>query len=206
MFELIVTLDAVAAADGPVLPAESETPFCARVKTTVPSEVQTTVTVIDEPDSALGVKAQPVAVPELLKSPEAMPLTDSLNVNVYESVRDDDGELGSVHVAVGFTVSIVTLVAVAADDGPEFVAVSETAPDASLATTVPSEVQTTVTVIDEPDAALGVKAQPVAVPELLKSPETIPLTDSLNASVYESVRDDEGEPGAVHVAVGAVES
>jgi hypothetical protein len=44
------------------------------------------------------------------------------------------------------------------------------------------------------------------VPELLKSSEEMPLTDSLNASVYESVRDDDGELGAVHVAVGAVES
>ena len=127
---------------------------------------------------------------------------------MYATVNDDE----FVCVAViepdvtGAVESIVTLVAAASVDGPVFVAVSDTPPEASVATTVPSEVQTTVTVIDEPDAALGVKAQPVAVPELLKSPETIPLTDSLNASVYESVRDDEGELGAVHVAVGEVVS
>jgi hypothetical protein len=164
------------------------------------------VTEIDVPDESLGENVQTPAVPVLLKSPEAMPLTDSLNVNVYESVRDDDGELGSVHVAVGFTVSIVTLVAVAADDGPEFVAVSETAPDASLATTVPSEVQTTVTVIEVPESVLGVKSQPVAVPVLLKSSEAMPLTVSLKANVYESVRELVGELGAVHVAVGALVS
>ena len=135
-------------------------------------------------------------------------LTLSLNVKTIDEPTATlvALSLGDDETSVGAVVSIVTLVAVAADDGPVFVAASNTPPEASVATTVPSEVQTTVTVIDEPESVLGVKAQPVAVPELLKSPEAMPLTVSLNAKVYESVRDDDGELGSVHVAVGAVES
>jgi hypothetical protein len=48
----------------------------------VPSEQLATVTVIDVPLAADGVKAQPVAVPALEKSLDAMPLTDSLKVKV----------------------------------------------------------------------------------------------------------------------------
>ena len=41
----------------------------------------------------------------------------------------------------------------------------------------------TVTLIELPDAALGVKVQPVAVPAFTKSPAAIPLTDSEKVSV-----------------------
>lgn len=81
-------------------------------------------------------------------------------------------------------VVIVTLLASEADAGPVLVAVSLTPPEASRSTTVPSLEHTTVTVIDEPDAADGVNAHPVAVPPAFeKSPLAIPLTDSENASV-----------------------
>jgi hypothetical protein len=41
--------------------------------------------------------------------------------------------------------------------------------DAKLNTTVPAEQEETATVIEEPEAAAGVKTQPVAVPVLEKS-------------------------------------
>lgn len=81
-------------------------------------------------------------------------------------------------------VSIVTLLASALKIGPAFPAASDMAFAASRAMTVPSEVQVTLTVMLDPELALGVKVQLLAVPlALLKSPDAIPLTDSLNASV-----------------------
>ena len=81
-------------------------------------------------------------------------------------------------------VSIVTLLASALNNGPEFPAVSDIAFAASRAMTVPSDEQFTLTVMVVPELALGVNVQLLAVPlALLKSPDAIPLTDSLNASV-----------------------
>lgn len=81
-------------------------------------------------------------------------------------------------------VSIVTLLASALNRGPAFPAASDMAFAASRAMTVPSEVQVTLTVMLDPELALGVKVQLLAVPlALLKSPDAIPLTDSLNARV-----------------------
>ena len=48
-------------------------------------------------------------------------------------------------------------------------AASETAEAASRSTTVPSEQEATVIVIDDPEAAEGVNKQPVAVPVFEKS-------------------------------------
>lgn len=81
-------------------------------------------------------------------------------------------------------VSIETLLASALNRGPAFPAASDMAFAARRAMTVPSEVQVTLTVMEVPELELGVKVQPLAVPlALLKSPDAIPLTDSLNASV-----------------------
>lgn len=69
--------------NGPALPAESVTAFAASRAITVPSEVHVTETVMLVPETELGVNEQPLAVPlALLKSPEAIPLTDSLNASV----------------------------------------------------------------------------------------------------------------------------
>ena len=65
---------------GPVLPAESATEEAARRSTTVPSEQEAAVTVIDEPEAAEAVKAQPVAVPVFEKSAAVKPETDSEKV------------------------------------------------------------------------------------------------------------------------------
>ena len=100
---------------------------------------------------------------------------------------------------------MVTLEAVAVDEGPALPEPSETDPDASWATTVPSVVQVTVTVIELPDEADGVKEQ-LAVPVFVKSPVAMPDTDSLKLRVYDSVRLDEGEDGATQVAVGGLVS
>lgn len=54
----------------------------AKLNTTVPSEQEAAVTVIDEPELAEGVNTQPVADPVLLKSAEVMPLTNSEKVRI----------------------------------------------------------------------------------------------------------------------------
>ena len=78
----VIVVVAVAADDGPVLPAASEAPFIANLGVTVPAEHDDTVTVREDPESVPGAKLQPVAVPVFVKSPAATPVTDSLNVNV----------------------------------------------------------------------------------------------------------------------------
>jgi hypothetical protein len=79
----MVTADASEFDVGPLLPAASVTAFVASRITTVPSLEHVTETVMLVPELALGVNTQPVAVPaSLLKSPAAMPLTDSLNARV----------------------------------------------------------------------------------------------------------------------------
>jgi hypothetical protein len=79
----IVTELASALDVGPVFPAASETAFAARRATTVPSLEHVTETVMLVPELVFGVNTQPVAVPaSLLKSPAAIPLTDSLNARV----------------------------------------------------------------------------------------------------------------------------
>lgn len=81
-------------------------------------------------------------------------------------------------------VSIVTLLASALNNGPEFPAASDMALAASRTMMVPSDEQLTLTVMVVPELALGVNVQLLAVPlALLKSPDAIPLTDSLNARV-----------------------
>ena len=67
---------------GPVLLDPSETAAAASRNTTVPSEQEEAVTVIDEPEAAEGVKTQPVAVPVLEKSAEVRPETASEKVRV----------------------------------------------------------------------------------------------------------------------------
>ena len=67
---------------GPLLPAVSVTPLAARRATTVPSEQLATVTVTELPEAADGVNTHPVAVPVLVKSPEAIPDTDSEKARV----------------------------------------------------------------------------------------------------------------------------
>ena len=80
---LIVTEEAVAPLDGPVLEAASRTVLDPSLAMTVPSEVHVTETVIEvDVDAADGVNTQPVALPRLEKSPDAIPVTDSENVSV----------------------------------------------------------------------------------------------------------------------------
>jgi hypothetical protein len=67
---------------GPLFPAVSVTPLATRRATTVPSEQLATVTVIELPLDADGVNTQPVAVPALEKSLDAMPDTLSEKVSV----------------------------------------------------------------------------------------------------------------------------
>ena len=89
----------------------------------------------------------------------------------------------AVQEAVGAVRSTVTEEASTLLAGPLLPAVSDIAEAASRSTTVPSEQEETVTVIDDPEAAEGVNTQPVAVPALLKSAEVNPETDLEKVSV-----------------------
>ena len=60
----------------------SSAPSAANTGMTVPGSHPETVTVLDEPESVPGLKVHPVAVPELEKSPDATPVTDSEKVSV----------------------------------------------------------------------------------------------------------------------------
>ena len=77
-----VTEEAAAAVAGPPLPAESATEEAASLNTTVPAEQEATVTVIEEPEAAEAVKAQPVAVPVFEKSAAVKPEIVSEKVRV----------------------------------------------------------------------------------------------------------------------------
>ena len=65
-----------------MLVAASITPFAARREITVPSDAQTTTTLIVVPEVSDGVNLQPVAVPAFEKSPEAISLINSPNFSV----------------------------------------------------------------------------------------------------------------------------
>ena len=77
-----VTEEASKLLAGPLLLAASETALAAKLKTTVPSEQEETVTVIEEPEEAEGVNKQPVAVPVFEKSAAVNPATASEKVRV----------------------------------------------------------------------------------------------------------------------------
>ena len=64
------------------MPAESVTERAAKRTTTVPSEQEEAVTVIDEPEAAEGVKTQLVADPVFEKSAEVKPETASEKVRI----------------------------------------------------------------------------------------------------------------------------
>ena len=88
----------------------------------------------------------------------------------------EDGEADQEAVAAVrsiFTEEASTLLA-----GPLLPAESATEEAARRSTTVPSEQEVSETVIDEPEAAAGVKTQPVAVPALEKSAAVRPETAS----------------------------
>ena len=101
-------------------------------------------------------------------------------------MRDEDGEVGSVHDAVGAVMSAATVTEVAAtkDAGPVFVAASLTMPAFNCATKVPFPAHVTLTETEGfAVPAAGVKTHPVAVPVEEKSLATIPDTASENVNV-----------------------
>ena len=91
--------------------------------------------------------------------------------------------VGAAVVVVDTVVSIVTDDAEPAELGPVFDEASRTELAERRAITVPSDEHATETVTAVPDAAEGVKTQPVAVPVFEKSPPAIPDTASLNVNV-----------------------
>lgn len=110
-------------------------------------------------------------------------------------------------LAVGAVVSVVSTVTVAAsalEIGPVLLATSVTAFAPSRTITVPSDIHEAKTVNLIADALDGLITQPVAVPTLEKSADSIPLTNSENVSVYASKRVDDGVLGEDQVADGVV--
>ena len=183
----IVIIEASLFAVGPALLEASDTALAASRTVTAPSEVHTTDTVTEAPEAADGVKLQPVAAPEvatLLKSPEVIPDTLSLNARVYERVREFD-EPGTVHEAEGGVTSTIVMVvlAVAAVAGPRLSAASEAPLPAKTGRTVPRLHPDTVTVLAEPESEPGLKLHPEASPAFEKSPDVTPVTDSEKVSV-----------------------
>ena len=76
-----------------------------------------------------------------------------------------------------------TLAASTSASGPVLPASSETELSTSVANTVPSVEQVTLTVTDSPDEADGVNVQSAEVPALMKSSATMPFTSSEKVSV-----------------------
>ena len=79
---------------------------------------------------------------------------------------------------------MIVVVAVAADDGPVFPAVSVAPLAANRGVTVPALQFVIVTVRDEPESVPGANVQPVAVPAFEKSPASTPVTLSEKLNVY----------------------
>ena len=115
---MIVTDVAVTADVGPVFDAASVTEFAARRKTTVPSVEHVTDTGTVKPENAPTVMVHD-AVPVLEKSPAASPDTDSPNVTLYNNDREDEGDEGSVMLAVGAVLSGAGIVTVIDDGEPD---------------------------------------------------------------------------------------
>lgn len=136
-------------------------------------------------------------------------VADDTDVVVVVAKEPDDGAFVVVVAGADVVVTLVSIVTLVADDtdvGPVFDAPSVTEFADRRATTVPSEEHVTATVTDEPDDADGVNTQPVAVPPFEKSDPAIPDTDSEKVSVYDNVRDEDGDTGDVHDADGGVVS
>ena len=103
----------------------------------VPSVEHVRVTVYEEPEP----ETEPVhvAVPRLLMSSAAKPVTDWLKSTPYERVRFDVGFGGAdVIVGVGFAVVIVTALDDVDTAGPLLPALSETLFDDIVRVTVPA--------------------------------------------------------------------
>ena len=79
---LTVPPEATGVETGPALPVASLAALAANLNTTVPAEQEETVTVIEEPEAAEGVKTQPVADPAFEKSADVRPETLSEKVSV----------------------------------------------------------------------------------------------------------------------------
>jgi len=149
------------------------------------------------PDEALaGVNVAVYEVPDptnsVIEPLEVVILVRTKFVDAFERVMEIVSVSPSrnvplpdlVKVAVGATLSIVMVDALLSALGPTFDAPSVTLLALSLAMTVPSEVHSTLTVIEVPEAADGVKTHPLAVPPaFVKSPVAMPETASENASV-----------------------
>ena len=203
-----VTEGAVDAAAGLMLLTGSSTLPAASTGMTVPFEQFETVRLIEEAIAADGVKMQPVAVPALLKSTAAMPLTVSEKLSDHTSVADGVGVAGdAVHVAVAGVRSTVTVPALSAVDGAVFPAASETPSAARRGMRVPLPQPVTTMLIEVPEAVEGANEQPVAVPALVKSPAATPTTVSLKVIGKVIEVEFVGEVGvAPQVTVGAVRS
>jgi hypothetical protein len=206
-----VTVDAVVALAGPAFDVASVTAFAFRERITVPWPPPERVIVKVEPDEALTPAVQPVAVPVIVKSLAARPLTVSPNATVYCSVVAAVGEVGGV--IVGATGPVRSTVTEGADDalaGLLFPAGSVSDPAFCASRTVPLlglvPLRVTVNVVPL-EAETDATVQGVDVPVTLKSEVASPVTDSLKVSVYARLVAFVGVDGAVNeLTVAAVRS
>ena len=152
-----VTVEESTAATGPVFPAVSDTPFCARRSWSVPSWHWVTTTLTLLPLAADGVNTHPTAVPAFVKSAAAIPETDSEkvmpNVNDTAAAGDDGVE---VTEAVGGSMSMFMVVEFGAG-GP---CIADTAPVTAFVATVTMRVPVE-TADEESDSTYG----PAPLPE-----------------------------------------
>jgi hypothetical protein len=96
------------------------------------------------------------------------------------------GVIGAITMAVGTVRSIDIVVASTTAAGPVWETKFVTPLAASLSVTFPAEQLVTATVTEVPEAADGVKTQPVAAPvvaALEKSAAAIPVTESVKFTV-----------------------
>ena len=197
-------VDVTSAVVGPV-PDVPVTALGAIRMIAVPSVEQVRVTVYEEPEP--DTESVHVAVPRLLMSSAAKPVTDWLKTTPYERVRFDVGFGGAdVIIGVGFAVVIVTALDEVNVAGPLLPALSATVFGDIVRVTVPACVHRVVTSTAVPEVTDVVMLQGVAVPAAEKSDEAIPLTVSLKATEKTGLSVPTVEPGAVIVAVGAVVS
>ena len=112
MTSRVIVVEAVAADEGPLFPAESVAPVAAKRGITVPSPQPETVTVRLEPVSVPGLNTHVKAVPVFEKSPDATSVTDSENCSAYVNVAAFVGEdwVDEKELTVGAVESLVKVI------------------------------------------------------------------------------------------------
>jgi hypothetical protein len=175
---------------GPAVVEEFTTEPTARDNCTTPSleQVGRTSNVVGSVVEVIE-KLQELAEPTFVTSLASSPDTDWLKASMKVGVRVPDGVEGSDHVADGIDESIVTVEAVTVLVGPALEAASTTVAEPIDNATVPSPAQRTTMLAELEVLDETLTEQPGAVPEVVMSAASNPVTDSVQVAVAEKVRD-----------------